>query len=111
MNLLDALKTEREFRRPNWPPDQKADTVYQITSIHSSSSHSKIALSLWDSQRMEVISLSSEDLTANDWELIEQKVTFTKEQLLTAMHRAWFDCPGFSITSIHEATLKYLGFK
>ncbi len=93
MNLIEALKTGKRFTRKSWT-ESLGKTVW-MSSVDG-------------------CNLLKKDILADDWEVEDEKVTITKSQLYSALHKARlleqsFDKFPAGVSSIYEFIAKELG--
>ncbi len=97
MNFLEALKSGKDFRHPNWKNENYWFHVPHPNSVV-----------------IDGCEFSIEDLCSNDFEVREEKIEITRSQLIDAHAKAFADIvdPGWSGTKdVFTRTLDYLGFK
>lgn len=107
MNLIDAIKSGRRFRRKTW-----ADIEPEGNWCHIA----KGADGEDEVQFMEgrpTFHAQVLDLTADDWEIEERKVEITKTQLIEAHSNALKETQGFGVATIGYLTglLRELGLE
>jgi hypothetical protein len=95
MNLIEAIKSGRRYKRKNWYP-----TEYRMPYLHN-----------YDLVKEDLL----ENFLANDWEietLPEKNVTITKEQLKSEIESAfiWADAAGIfpRFTTLKDAIYSHM---
>lgn len=103
MNIIEALKSGKRFRRRRW-----------IESGHLPSTY-------WTpASDISTLNLRTEDILADDWEVEENKATITEEQLRQAWIKAhnnaplvvqqnWIGVTNASRPGLYDALKKELG--
>jgi hypothetical protein len=82
MTLIEAVESGKPFKRTCWSSYERMD-------------------------KRNILGLSTEDILADDWEIQEEKIEITREQLRWAYHEAPSDDPDKEFSEM----ARLLGFK
>jgi hypothetical protein len=102
MNIQEALLTKLPFKRKDW------------TKFHNTLPVTSVVIGQGNRYTETTHSISIEDILANDWEVLEDKIPLTKQQVLHAFVLGRKAGPAFEYTgevSELEQYLEKLGFK
>jgi hypothetical protein len=79
MNIIEAIKSGKRFRRPAWK-EWSTDTQCNAGYVWSSGNQG-------GSTTVSGMFLQSADITADDWEIEEKKVEITRSQFFSAVDK------------------------
>lgn len=79
MNIIDAIKSGRPFRRKSW-------VTFWVVNCGTVNDDPFQGIAFWD-EKGQRVAVTRNDLLADDWEIQEKTVTITRAQLFAAMEQ------------------------